>query len=162
MLARWSFVWIARDEGSQIFQVVELVDLSSEVVGDHRRRGFQRADRGDAHSLLLDNLHKPAKIAVARQQDDVIDRRCDAHHVDGEFHVHVAFQFAAPVHVGVFFGGLGDHAVAVVIQPVDQGTQRRELFFGVLFKNRRVVVGANQTTASAEKGEQLAVVDFEA
>ena len=40
-------------------------------------------------------------------------------HVDGELDVHVALELAAAHGVGEFLGRLGDHGVAVVVQPID-------------------------------------------
>ena len=53
---------------------------------------------------------------------------------------------------------LGHERVAVIVEPIDQRPDRREI---LILDQRRVVVGADQAAALAEFLQQLAVVDVE-
>ncbi len=81
------------------------------------------------------------------------------HDVDGELDVHVALDLAAAGGVGKFLGRLGDHGVAIVVEPVDQGPDRG--IFLVL-DQRGVVEGAHQDALLGEEFEEALVVDVKA
>jgi hypothetical protein len=61
--------------------------------------------------------------------------------------------------VDEFLGRLGDHRVAVVVEPVDQRADRRVF---LILDDRRVVVGAEQRSPALEFLEEALVVDVEA
>ncbi len=46
------------------------------------------------------------------------------HHVDGQLDIHVALDLAAAGGVGELLGRLGDHGVAVIVEPIDQRPDR--------------------------------------
>ena len=64
-------------------------------------------------------------------------------HVDGQLDIHVALDLAPAGCVGKFLGRLGHHSVAVVIQPIDQGADRR-IF--LILDQSGVVESPDQTT----------------
>ena len=96
----------------------------------------------------LDSVDQRAEIAVTGEQHHLIDIPSELHDVDRELDIHVALDLAAPHEVGEFLGGLGHHLVAVVIEPIDQGLDRR--IFGVIEKGG-VVEGADQATSVCRK-----------
>jgi len=61
----------------------------------------------------------------------------ELHRIDRELNIHVAFDLAAAAGVDEFLGRLGDDGVAVIIEPVDQRTDRR-IF--LIFDDRGVIV----------------------
>src|SRR6185436_8358392 len=65
---------------------------------------------------------------------------------------------AAPLGVGVFLERLGDDREPVVVEPVDQRAQGREL---LLLRQRRIIEGAHQHAFAREELEQALVVDVE-
>ena len=99
------------------------------------------------------------KIAVAREQDDVVDLPGHLHHVDGDLDIHVALDLPPPHRVGELLGGLGDHRVAVVVEPVDQRADRRVF---LILQQGGVVERAHQTPLGTEEFQQFPVVDVEA
>ena len=131
-------------------QLDEVVGLAAQVVGDHRRLGAQR--RGDRHllALALQRLHQVAEIAVAGEEHEMVDVFGHLHGIDGELDVHVALHLAAALRVGEFLERLGDHAVAVVVEPVDQ---RPERGIFLILRQRRVVDGADQIALLPEIAE---------
>ncbi len=79
-------------------------------------------------------------------------------HVDRQLDVHVALD-AAPAHrVGELLGRLGDHRVAVVIEPIDQRPDRRVF---LVLEQRSVVERPDQPSLRAEKVEQPLVIYVE-
>src|SRR6202012_2364253 len=73
--------------------------------------------------------------------------------------VHVALHLAAAAGVDEFLGRLRDDGVAVVVEPVDQGTDRR-IF--LIFDDRGVIERAQQGSTALEFLEQTLVVNVEA
>src|SRR5690606_27692147 len=108
-----------------IFQLDEEVGLAAQLVGDHRWLRFDRADDADAHALTLDRFDETAEIAITGEQDRMVDIFRKLHHVDGELDVHITLVFAPPGGIGELLGRLGDHGIAIVIEPVDEGADRR-------------------------------------
>ena len=49
----------------------------------------------------------------------------ELHGVDSEFDIHVALHLAMAAGVDEFPGRLGDHGIAVIVEPVDQRPDRR-------------------------------------
>ena len=79
-------------------------------------------------------------------------------HVDRQLDVHVALD-AAPAHrVGEFLGRLGDHRVAVVIEPIDQRPDRRVF---LVLEQRRIVECPDQPPLGAEQIQQPLVIYVE-
>jgi hypothetical protein len=54
----------------------------------------------------------------------VIDRGGDFHGIDRKLDVHIAFDLAAAGLIDKFLGRLGDDAVAIVVEPIDQRPDR--------------------------------------
>ena len=81
------------------------------------------------------------------------------HGIDRELDVHVAFDLAAAGLVDELLGGLGDDAVAVVVEPIDQRPDRR-IF--LILDHGGVIEGAHQVAAGLEFAQQPLVVDVEA
>ena len=73
--------------------------------------------------------------------------------------VHVALDLAPAERVGELLGRLGDHGVAVVVEPIDQRPDRGVF---LVLGQRRVVERAHQLALAAEQRQQPLVVDVEA
>ena len=116
---------IARDQGREFGELDEIVGLSAQLIGHHRRRRLDGADDRDPQTAALHGLDQPAEVAVAGEQDHMVQMLGHLQDVDGELDVHVALDLAAAHGVGEFLGRLRHHGVAVVIQPVDQRPDRR-------------------------------------
>jgi hypothetical protein len=80
------------------------------------------------------------------------------HGIDRKLDVHVALHLAAAAGVDEFLGRLGHDGVAVVIEPIDQGTDRR-IF--LIFDDRGVIKRAQTRSAALEFLEQALVIDVE-
>src|SRR5258705_12107577 len=76
-----------------------------------------------------------------------------------ELDVHVALYLGAAAGVDEFLGRLGDDGVAVVIEPVDQRTDRRVF---LIFNDRGVIERAQQRPAALGFLEEALVIDVEA
>jgi hypothetical protein len=98
------------------------------------------------------------KSPSPEKQHDVIDERRDLHRVDRKLDVHVALDLAAAGLVDEFLGGLGDHRVAVVVEPIDQRADRGIL---LILDHGRVIERAQQVAARLELAQQALVVDVE-
>ncbi len=150
---------VAADLGLQLDEVGEDVGLAPQFVGDHRRLARNRRDHGHADAAALHRFDQRAEIAVTGEQHDLVDMFGEFHGIDRELDIHVALDLAAAGGVDEFFGRLGDDGEAVVIEPVDQGTDRR-IF--LIFDDRGVVERAQQRAAALEFLEKALVVDVEA
>ena len=102
-------------------------------------------------TAALHRFHKRAKIAVAREQHHLIDMLGELHGIHCEFDVHVALDLSTAVRVDEFLRGLGDDGKAIIIQPIDQGPDRRVF---LIFDNRRVVEGPNQSPTALKIRKQ--------
>ena len=76
-------------------------------------------------------------------------------HVDGQLDVHIALDPASTERIGEFLGRLGDHGVAVVIEPIDQRPYRR-IF--LILDQRRIVERTNQPSFRTKQIEQPLVI----
>ena len=83
---------------------------------------------------------------------------CQFHGIDREFDIHVALHLAASGRVDEFLRRLGHDGVAVVVQPIDQRSDRRIL---LILDNRSVVESAHQSATTLEFKKQALVVDIE-
>src|SRR5215813_10329300 len=83
----------------------------------------------------------------------------EAHSINSELDIHVAFDLAATVDVGELLGRLRHHRVAVVVEPIDQWTDRGILL--VLHK-RCIVERSYELTLRSEESEETLIVDVEA
>jgi len=72
--------------------------------------------------------------------------------------IHVALDLATAGRVRVLLGGLGHHGVAVVVEPIDQRSQRRVL---LVLDQCRIVEGADEASLGTEDIEQALVVYVE-
>src|SRR5687768_1795870 len=79
--------------------------------------------------------------------------------IDGELNVHVALDLAAAGGVDELLRRLRDHAIAIVIEPVDQRADGR--IFLIFYKGR-VVKGAHERAAALKFLQQALVIDIEA
>src|SRR5690606_16522788 len=73
--------------------------------------------------------------------------------------IHVAFDLAAAHGIRELLGGLGDDLVPVIVEPIDQRTDRR--VFLVLYQCR-VIIGPQEIAAFLKGLEQLSIIDVEA
>ena len=109
-------------------------------------------------AAALHRLHQRAKVAVAGEQHHLVDVFGEFHGVDRKLDVHVTLHLAPAAGVDEFLDRLGDDGVAVVVQPVDQGTDRREF---LIFDDCCVVERAQQRSATLEFLEQALVINVE-
>jgi hypothetical protein len=147
------------DDLAQFLELDEVVSLAAQFVGDHRRLAADRRDHRHPNAGALERLDQRLEVAIAREQHGMIQPWREFHRVHRQLDVHVALDLPPPGAVGVFLGGLGDHRVAVVLQPVDQRADR-----GVVlgFDECGVVEGAHQLAPPHELLPQQLVVDVEA
>src|SRR5664279_5679726 len=82
----------------------------------------------------------------------------ELHGVDRELDVHVALDLAAAAGVDEFLGCLGDDRVAIVVEPVDQGPDRRVF---LIFNDRSVIERAQQGSPALELLEKSLVINVE-
>src|SRR5215470_9657767 len=150
---------VAADLRLQFNDVEEHVRLPAQFVGDHRWLSRDGRDHGDAYAAALHGFDQRTEIAVAGEQHHVIDVAGDLHRIDRELDVHVALDLAAAGLVDELFRGLGDDGIAVVVEPIDQRTNRRIL---LILHNGGVIEGAQQISAGLEFTQQTLVVDIEA
>ena len=148
----------ARDDAAQCLKLNELVRLTAQFISDHRRMRTRRRDNRDAFTLALYGINHATEITVAGEKHDMVDARRKLHRVDGKLDIHIAFDAAAALRVGEFLGGLGHNGIAIVVEPVDQRSQRRVV---LIFDERGVIIGADQCAFGTEIFEQAAVVDVE-
>ena len=143
----------------QLDEVGEDVGLAAQFVGDHRRLARNGRNYRDANTATLDRFDQRAEIAVAREQHDLVDMLGEFHGIDGEFDVHVALHLAPAGSVDEFLGRLGDDGVAVVVEPIDQRTDRGVF---LIFDDRRVVERTQQRSSALKFLEKAFVIDVEA
>ena len=106
--------------------------------------------------MALQRLDQGAEIAVAGKDHRMVQPGGKLHGVDGQFDVHVALDLTPAHGVGVFLGGLCHHAVTVVMQPVDQRTDR-----GIILSLHQggIVISAHQLAPTVELLPQQLVID---
>jgi len=112
-------------------------------------------ERGALEGVAL--FYKLA-TALFAPNPDLVDMLGEFHGVDGKLDIHVALDLASAGGVDEFLGRLGDDRVAVVVEPVDQRTDRGIL---LILDQRSVVKGADQSTLALELAQQALVVDVE-
>jgi len=110
------------------------------------------------HSPPLHGLDQRAEVAVTGKQHHLVDMLGDFHRVDRDLDTHVAFDFATAFAIVKLFRGFRNDGVAVVTEPVDQGTYR-QIF--LIFKDRGVVKCVQQSSAALEFPEQAPEVNIE-
>src|SRR5665213_2943417 len=142
----------------QVLQFDKAVGLAAQIVGGHRGRGAYRRDDRHADTAPLHRLDQPAEIAVAGEQDSVVHVLSHFEHVDRQLDVHVALDPAPPQRIGELLGRLGDHGVAVVIEPIDQRPDRR-IF--LILHQRSIIKGADQASLRPKKIKQTLIIDIE-
>ena len=80
------------------------------------------------------------------------------HGINSEFDVHAALYPAMAAGVGELLGRLGDHGIAVVVEPIDQGADRR-IF--LILDDRSVIERAKYCAATLEFLEESLVIYIE-
>src|SRR5262249_32641865 len=120
-----AFAGIAADFVLQLDDIDKLIGLPAQFVGHHRwLRGNGGYDH-NADAAPLHRLDQAGEIAVAGEQNHLIDMRRNLHGIDRKLDVHVALDLAPTGLIDEFLGGLGDDGVAVVVEPIDQRSNRR-------------------------------------
>src|SRR5680860_434660 len=142
----------------QVREIDKLVGLASQFVGHHR--GVRGEGRDDAHAVALElqGLDQRAKIAVAREQDKVIEMFGEQHGIDRKLDIHIAFDLLTSRGVDELLGRLRHHGVAVVIEPIDQWPDRG-IF--LILGERGVVERAHELTFRAKHRQEAFVIDIE-
>src|SRR5262245_54504265 len=79
-----ALIGLAPDLIAQIYEIDELVGLAAQLVRHHRRARRERRDDTGALAFCLHRLDQRAEIAVAREQDDMIETVGELHHIDGK------------------------------------------------------------------------------
>src|SRR6516162_4582656 len=157
--AAGTFAGIAADLVLQFEDIDKLIGLPPQFVGHHRRlRGNGGYDH-DADAAPLYRLDQAGEIAVAGEQDHLIDMRRNLHGIDRKLDVHVALDLAPTGLVDEFLGRFGDDGIAVVVEPIDQRPDGR-IF--LILDHGCVIEGAQQIAARLELAQQPLVVDVKA
>jgi len=141
----WALERIAADSGLQIRQIGEYVRLAAKFVGNHWRLAGNRGDHRDANAASLHSFDQRAKISAAGEKHDLIDAVSKLHRIDCKLDVHVALDLPVAVGVDKFLGRLGHHGEAIVIKPIEQRANRREL---LILSDRGVVKCPHQRSAT--------------
>ena len=149
---------LTRDFRLKILQFDEIIGLAAQFIRHHGRLRAHGADYGDAQALVLHRLDQAAEIAIAGEQHDMIQNRRHFDHIDGQFDVHIALNFALPGGIGEFLGRLGHHGIAIVIEPIDERANRR-IF--LILDQGGIVKSADQTAALAKRVQQALIIDIE-
>src|SRR6476659_3221239 len=135
---------------------IELAVDAMEIAGSIDHMVLFSGD-GDFRSLV-EAVQRRSEVAVAREQHHVIDRARDFHGIDCKLDVHVALHLAAAGLVDEFLGRLGHDAVAVVVEPVDQGPDRR-IF--LILDHSGVIERAQKVAARMKLAQEPLVIDVE-
>jgi hypothetical protein len=102
--------------------------------------------------------HQDAKVTIAREEHDLIDILRDFHCADCDLYVHVSLNLALARGVGELLDRLGDYGEAVILQPIEQRSDRTKLRVVV---DRGVVERAKDNAKPLEGRQQTIVVDVE-
>src|SRR6202044_3367061 len=89
----------------------------------------------------LHGLYQGTEVAISRKQNDLVDVLSELHRIDRNLDVHVAFDPPTSTGVDIFFRGLSDDRVTVVVEPIDQGSDRGEF---LIFNDRGVIKGTDE------------------
>jgi hypothetical protein len=109
------------------------------------------------NAATLHGFDQRAETAIAGKQHDLIDILGQFHRIDRNLDMHVALDLNLAVGIDELFGGLRDNRVAIVVEPVDQRTNRG-IF--LIFNYRRVIEGTHQRAATRKFVEKPFVVDI--
>ena len=131
-----SFGRIAADLRLQFNEVGKDIRLPPQLIGNHRRTGGHGRYHGDMDAAALDRFDERTEIAVAGKQHDLINLFGKLHRVDCDFDVHITFESPTAFTIVKLFGGFRDDGITVVIEPVDQRTDRRKF---LIFDDCRIV-----------------------
>jgi len=134
-------------------------DVPAQLIGDHRWLGLQGRYHADPTPAHLHGSNQRTEIAVPREYHDVVQMLDQAHGIDGQLDVHIAFDLAAAERVRELLRRLGHHGVAIVVEPVDEGADGGVF---LVFRQGRVVQRAYQLPLGSEQGQEALVVDVEA
>ena len=130
--------------------------MPPKLVGDHRGLRPDGRHDGDADTFALHRFDQPPEVAVAGEEHDMIELFGHLQHVDGQLDVHVALDLASTGGVGEFLGRLGDHGVAVVVEPIDQRPNRGVF---LIFHQGCVVISAHEATVLVEDLVEPPIID---
>ena len=108
--------------------------------------------------LPLHGLDQRSEVAVAGEQNHVVDMPGHLHRVDRELNVHIALDLAAAEKIDEFLRRLGHDRVAVVVEPIDQRPDRG-IF--LILDQRGVVKRPDQTALALEFAEQAFIINIE-
>jgi len=111
-----------------------------------------------ADAATLHGLDQGTEVAVAGEQNDLVDVLGKLHRINHELDVHIALHLAAAAGVHVFLGQVGDNAVIVILEPIE--VRPRHRIFEIL--DRRVIERPQQRATALKHPEQAVVVDVEA
>src|ERR1700722_15910820 len=109
------------------------------------------------YAAALKRPYQRAEITVSGEQNDLVDVLGEIQRIDRNLDIHIAFDLALAVGIDVLLGGLRDHRVAVVVEPVDQRLNRGRF---LIFNYRRVIEGTHEGTATRKFLEKPLVVDI--
>ena len=88
----------------------------------------------------------------------MVDALRHFHHIDRKLDIHIAFNPPPPLRIGVFFQRLGDHGKAIIVKPIDQRPQGREL---LLLGQRGIIKRAHQEALAGKQLQQTLIIDIE-
>lgn len=86
---------ITANQALKIGNINELISLSAQVIGNHRRLGLQGRYDTDAPAFLLQRRNEMPEIAIAGKQYNMIQMIRKPHRIDGQLDIHISFNFTA-------------------------------------------------------------------
>ena len=144
-------LWEAPDTLERWARAIDEGPFSSLCFGE--RMAFD-----NPHALTLQRLDQGAEIAVAGKQDGVVQPGRKLHRIHRQFDIHVALDLSPTHRIDIFLGRLRDHAIAVIVQPIDEGTDRG-IFLA--FHQGGIVIGPHQLAPTVELLPQQLVIYIE-
>src|SRR5207247_140024 len=133
--------------GGEILELDEIVGLPAQIIRDHGRRGTDRRYHRYTNPLTLNRLDEPPEITVSGEQDGMIDVLSRREHVDRQLDIHIALYPAPPHRVGELLGRFCDHRIAIVIEPINERSNRRVL---LVLDQGGIVERSDQPSLGAE------------
>src|SRR3954452_1030920 len=110
------------------------------------------------HTPALHRFYQWAEIAIAGKQHDMVHVLRDFHRIHRQFDIHVAFAVATTVQVGEISRNFRDYGEAIVIEKIDQRTNREAI---LIFDEDGVIERPDKAAAVLKLVEEALVVDLE-
>ncbi len=72
-----------------------MIGLATQFIGNHCWLRGQSGNHGNLAALALQCFDERTEIAIARENDKMIDGIGELHGIDRQFDIHIAFDFAS-------------------------------------------------------------------